>query len=81
MGLAGSLSFVHRDSKYIGKVFTLFTTYFGWKSSLKLVEHYNFSKRVANFDLYPKEIQRMLDNNDYRYARKWLNLAAIAQEK
>jgi hypothetical protein len=78
--LAGSLSFVHPNSKYIGKFFTLFTTYLGWKCSLRLNEHYNYSKRVANFHLYPRDIQRTLDNNDYRYARKWLNPEALIQK-
>lgn len=73
LGVAGSWSFVHRNSKYIGKFFTLLTTWLGWKVALKANEHYNYSKRVTNFHLYPKEIQRALDNNDFRYARQWLN--------
>ena len=72
---------MHHNSKYIGKFFTLFTTYLGWRVSLKAKEHYNYSKRVANFHLYPREIQRTLDNNDYRYARTWLNVDAIIEQK
>jgi hypothetical protein len=35
--------------------------------------YYNYSLRVSNFHLYPRDIQRALDNNDYRYASGWLN--------
>lgn len=31
-----------------------------------------YSKRLGNYQLYPREIQMALDNNDYRYAEKWL---------
>jgi len=75
--VVGSLSFVHPNSKYIGKFLTLFTTYLGWKAAIKTHQHYNYSKDVANFDLYPRDIRQALDNHDYRYARRWLNVEAI----
>ena len=30
------------------------------------------SRRFGNFHNYPKDIQRMIDNNDSRYAFQWL---------
>lgn len=57
---------------YIGKLFTLFTTYVGYAYHSKYNEAYNFSRRFTNFWNYPTEIRRMIDNNDSRYAYKWL---------
>lgn len=67
-----SFAFVHPNSKYIGKFFTLFTTWLGYKVHEDYVTAYNHSRRFGNFWQYPVEIQRMIDNNDARYAHKWL---------
>lgn len=79
-GVATSFSFVHKNSKYIGKFSTLLMTYLGWRAYLIVDEYYNFSRRVCNFNLYPKEIRMMLDNNDHRYARKWLDPLKAMEE-
>jgi hypothetical protein len=74
--------FVHPNSRYIGKVFTLFTTYLGYKAHENYEESYNHSRRFGNFWNYPLEIRRMIDNNDSRYAFKWLreDYLAISSE-
>ena len=71
-GLAGSFSFVHANSLYIGKLFTLLTTVMGYKLYERSLEDYNFSRRTGMFPYYPKEIQQMLEFNDFRYGREWL---------
>jgi hypothetical protein len=63
---------VHPNSKYIGKFFTLLTTWLGYKVHEQYVLAYNNSRRFGNFWNYPAEIQRMIDNNDARYAHRWL---------
>lgn len=72
--MAGSYSFVHSSSKYVGKLFTILTTAIGYNQYLISREEYEYSRRVGMFPYYPKEIQRMLDSNDFRYARKWLTV-------
>jgi hypothetical protein len=67
-----SYTFVHPNSKYIGKFFTLFTASVGYYIHIHYVQAYNASRRFGNFHNYPVEIQRMIDNNDSRYAYKWL---------
>jgi hypothetical protein len=64
--------FVHPNSQYIGKCFTLFTTYLGYKAHEHYSESYNISRRFGNFWNYPTDIKRMIDNNDSRYAYRWL---------
>ena len=71
-GVISSLAFVHPNSKYIGKCFTLFTTWLGYKIHQDYLESYNLSRRFGNFWLYPQDIRRMIDNNDARYAHRWL---------
>jgi hypothetical protein len=78
-GLASSLSFVHRDSRYIGKFWTAFTTYQGWKLHKRAEEYHRYAKRLTNFQLYPRDIQVMLENNDYRYGRRWLQDAWLEE--
>lgn len=70
--MLASYTFVHPNSKYIGKFFTLFTTGVGYYIHLHYVQAYHVSRRFGNFHNYPVEIQRMIDNNDSRYAFKWL---------
>ena len=74
---------MHPNSKYIGKCFTLFTTAVGYYIHLHYVQTYNVSRRFGNFHSYPSDIQRMIDNNDSRYAYKWLkeNYHDIALEE
>ena len=71
-GLISSFAFVHPNSQYIGKFFTLFTTWLGYKVHEQYTESYNHSRRFGNFWNYPVEIRRMIDNNDSRYAHRWL---------
>jgi hypothetical protein len=81
-GVISSLAFVHPNSKYIGKCFTLLTTLLGYKAHLHYVETYNHSRMFGNFWNYPAEIRSMIDNNDARYGFKWLKddyLTAAAQ--
>ena len=70
--MLASWSFVHPNSRYIGKFFTLFTTVVGYYVHVHYVQAYNASRRFGNFHNYPTDIQRMIDNNDSRYAWKWL---------
>lgn len=81
--MLGSVTFVHPNSKYIGKFFTLFTTAVGYYIHLHYIQAYNASRRFGNFHNYPVDIQRMIDNNDSRYAYKWLkdNYHDIALEE
>lgn len=72
MGLLASWTFVHPNSQYIGKCFTLFTTGLGYYIHLHYVQAYQVCRRFGNFHNYPKDIQRMIDNNDSRYAFQWL---------
>lgn len=44
----------------------------GYKVHEEYEEAYNHSRRFGNFWNYPADIRRMLDNNDSRYAFKWL---------
>ncbi len=71
-GAVASYAFVHPNSLYIGKFFIAFTTLLGYKISEYYQEGYNFSQRFGNFYNYPSEIRRMIDNNDARYAYKWI---------
>jgi hypothetical protein len=71
-GVIASYAFVHPNSKYIGKCFTLLTTYLGYKAHTHYAETYNHSRRFGNFWNYPADIRSMIDNNDARYAFKWL---------
>lgn len=70
--MLASYTFVHPNSKYIGKFFALFTTGIGYYIHLNYVQAYNVSRRFGNFYNYPAEIRHMLDNNDSRYAFRWL---------
>lgn len=70
--MLASYAFVHPNSRYIGKFFTLLTTWLGYKVHEEYEEAYNHSRRFGNFWNYPADIRRMLDNNDSRYAFKWL---------
>ena len=70
--MLASWTFVHPNSRYIGKCFTLFTTGFGYYIHLHYVQAYHACRRFGNFHNYPKDIQRMIDNNDSRYAFQWL---------
>ena len=65
--------FVHPNSKYIGKCFTLLTTWLGYKAHEQYTEYYNCSRRFGNFWNYPTDLRRMIDNNDARYAHRWLH--------
>jgi hypothetical protein len=56
----------------VGKFFTLFTTFLGYQAHLHYAESYNISRRFGNFWNYPEDIRNMIDNNDARYAHRWL---------
>lgn len=68
----GAFSFVHPGSMYIGKVFTLGTTYGGWWLANRYEKSYNSFRYFSRFPHYPTDIQKMIDNNDARYAHRWL---------
>ena len=51
-------------------------TVVGYQQYLIKKETYEFSRRVGMWAYYPKEIQRMLENNDWRYGREWLGRKA-----
>ena len=36
------------------------------------LQSYNVSRYFGNFAAYPKDIQRMVENNDARYAFRWM---------
>lgn len=68
-------------SKYIGKCFGLFTTYLGYQIHLRYAQAYKTSQYFGNFGVYPKDIQSMIDNNDSRYAFRWLKDDYLSIEK
>ena len=72
---------MHPNSRYIGKFFTLFTTYLGFVVHRRYEQAYNCSRYCGNFPVYPKDIQRMIDNNDARYAYRWLNDSYLENSK
>lgn len=80
IGIIGSYTFVHKNSKYIGKCFTTGMTYIGYLLSCRYVQSYNCFKYFDNFANYPSDIKKMVDNNDARYAHRWLRDDYLANE-
>jgi hypothetical protein len=80
-GVISSYAFVHPNSKYIGKFFALFTAWLGYRVHKDYAEAYNHSRLFGNFWKYPADIRRMIDNNDSRYAFKWLKDDYLAIEE
>ena len=66
------MAFVRPGSLYIGKCFTVLTTYLGYRLHVRYQQAYNSSRHFGNFPNYPPDIQRMVDNHDARYAFRWL---------
>ena len=48
------MTFVHKNSHYIGKLFTLLTTTLGYAMYLRYEQSYHASRRFLNFNSYPK---------------------------
>lgn len=48
------------------------TTWLGYRMHLHYAESFHHSQRFGNFWNYPADIRRMIDNNDARYAHRWL---------
>lgn len=46
--------------------------YGGWWLHRRYEKSYNSSQYFWNYPQYPKDIQKMIDNNDARYAYRWL---------
>ena len=74
-----SYGFVHPSSRYVGKFWTAFTTWVGYKMAQEYDEVYHRSRRFGNFWNYPADIRRMIDNNDARYAFRWLGVDYLAR--
>lgn len=72
IGVIGSFVFVHGNSKFIGKCFTLATTYGGYLLAKRYQQSYNVFRYFENYPNYPSDIKKMIDNNDARYAHRWL---------
>jgi hypothetical protein len=63
---------VHKNSKYIGKIFTSGLVGIGYLFGQRYIQSHNTLRYCWNYYSYPKEIQKMIDNNDARYAHAWL---------
>ena len=79
LGVLTSYGFVHPSSRYVGKFWTAFTTWVGYKMAQEYDEVYHRSRRFGNFWNYPADIRRMIDNNDARYAFRWLGVDYLAR--
>ena len=72
VGILSSYAFVHPNSRYIGKFFTLFMAGLGYLLHVRYWQAYNTTRYFGNYPIYPADIQRMIENNDARYAFRWL---------
>ena len=70
--MISSKVFVHPNSAYIGKFSTLAFIYAGYLFAKRHEQAYNLARFSQNFDLFPVDIQRMIDNHDARYAYRWM---------
>ncbi len=64
--------FVHKNSRYIGSFFIAGCTSFGYLLYRRYKKAYNSFRYFYNYSIYPKDIKKMIDNNDARYAYRWL---------
>lgn len=72
IGLITSKAFVNPQSLYIGKISTLAFVFGGYLFAQRHVKAYNLARYTQNFELFPRDIQKMIDNNDARYAYRWM---------
>lgn len=72
IGVISSKAFVHPGSQYIGKISTLAFIYGGYLFAQRHQQAYNLARFTQNFDVFPIDIQRMIDNHDSRYAYRWM---------
>lgn len=63
---------MHKNSLYIGKFFTLLGGFCGHSVANRYQQHHSILKYFGNYDKYPADLQKAIDNNDARYGHRWL---------